>query len=300
MSVLQEENRPRTWDQLIGLEHKSNGEDTDKSILKYLAETGFARSLIFMGPAGTGKTSASRLFAATYFKISTDEVLDYPYYKEYNAAGDRGIDVIRGPVQTFADIPTPDGTCRILMFDEAEGLTPDAKQALKKIVEGYAYNCIFIFCTNNAEKLKGPIFSRSKQFRFDPIPEDQYTEWFIKMCDRYDIEIASNIPKQVYSVYRGDMRQVISDFIIPNQGKKVTLWKPIETHADEIFAASNPQEKYIEIASKEYLEPHRLLEDLFILNGKKDPVTFLKADLMIRAGGSPMIGVCAALTAIKK
>lgn len=302
MEHLQEENRPKKWEDLLGLEHKSNGVDTDKSILIRLAKTGWARSLIFMGPAGTGKTSSARLFAMTYLGIPYEEVLDSPYYKEFNASNDRGIDIIRGEVQTFAKIPTPNGKCRIIMFDEADGLSFDAKQALKRVSEDNADNCIFIYCVNHPEKLSGPIFSRSKQFRFDPIGESQATEWLKAMCDKYDITIASNVPSQVYSAYKGDMRQVISDFIIPNQNKHVTQWKPTETHADEIFNAKNPQEKYIELASSNYIEPQQLIEDLFILNGMKNPVLFMKASLMLSEDrtGSPLIGVCAAITGLEK
>jgi len=299
MQDLKNQFRPEKWKDVIGLNRSRIGNVSDKQILQELASTGRVRILMFVGPSGTGKTSVARLFAATYFQIECKDLESYPHYLEKNASGDRGIDIIRGDVQQFASIGTGDGKCRIIVLDEADGLTYQAQEALKAITEKWAVNCIFIFCLNKMTRMDEALKSRSSIFYFDPLPTADSIALLEKRAIDVGIAIKVGISDKIIEYYKGDLRRVVNDFLNVFAGQVVTRWDPRQTHADTIFKSGDPPEKYLELASKNYIDPTQLIHNLLILNNYKNPQIFGQASIMLNNGGDPMIAVLYALTGIK-
>jgi DNA polymerase III delta prime subunit len=303
---LQETLRPKTWNDLMGLNYSPIGTVDQKTTLKNLADKGNIRIMMFVGPPGTGKTSAAILWTTTYLHAKYDDVREatiqlgtgHPNVRMVNASGERGIDVIRNLVPEFISLDTEDGYCRVLIFDEADGLTTAAQEALKAITEQFAYNCIFIFCLNHIERIEEALISRSAVFYFDPLPRDTLVNWLIEKSVKYKINISPQVALSVVSYYNGDLRRVTNDFLNVYEGQTVTAWKPKPTYADIIFAAKNPQEKYLELAAKTYIDAADLIHDLFILNHYENPVQFYQA--LNAMDKDPMIAVLGALTALKR
>lgn len=306
MIHLQEKLRPQTWNDLMGLNYSPIGTTDQKTILKNLAVKGSIRIMMFVGPPGTGKTSAAILWATTYLHANYSDVRDatvqlgtgHPNVRMVNAAGERGIDVIRNLVGEFISLDTEDGYCRVLIFDEADGLTPPAQEALKAITEQFADKCIFIFCLNRIEKIEEALISRSALFYFDPLPKEILVKWLLDKVVHYKITISEQIANQVIDYYQGDLRRVTNDFLNVYEGQTVSAWKPKPTYADIIFTAKSPQEKYLEIAAKTYIDANALIHDLFILNKYENPVQFAQA--MNATDKDPMIAVLMALSGIKR
>jgi DNA polymerase III delta prime subunit len=275
-----------------------------------LAKTGRVRILMLVGPTGTGKTSTARLFAATYFSLPYKDIADAasalpgvpagcPYYKEVNASGERGIDVIRTLDTDYISIESEEGKTRIIVFDEADGLTYQAQEALKAITERRAYNCIFIFCLNKIYRMDSALLSRSAIFYYDPVPYEQATKWLEEQAPKLDIKLPSNIASKVVSYYHGDMRRIANNFLDVYQGSEVTKFQPKPTYAEIIFNADNPSEKYLELAAKEYLDPDDLLTELLRLNKNKNPAIFGQACLIFDRV-NPQFAILHALTALEK
>ncbi|KAG6821096.1 hypothetical protein H0H93_007255 [Arthromyces matolae] len=118
--------------------------------------------MLFYGPPGTGKTStilalARQLFGPDNFK---NRVL------ELNASDERGINIVREKVKTFAR-QTPraqtvshDGKTypcppyKIIILDEADSMTQDAQGALRRIMETYAHITRFCLVCNYVTSLR--------------------------------------------------------------------------------------------------------------------------------------------------
>src|SRR3990170_5928404 len=100
--------------------------------------------LLFAGPAGTGKTTVALTLAhELYGKEWRQNVL------ELNASDTRGIDVIRGQVKNFARTKTiSDVGYRIIILDEADALTSEAQQSLRRTMESFTSVSRFILIAN--------------------------------------------------------------------------------------------------------------------------------------------------------
>ncbi|MBM3309616.1 MAG: AAA family ATPase, partial [Candidatus Altiarchaeales archaeon] len=111
--------------------------------------------LCFAGPAGTGKTTAAICIASELFggDISHD-------FLELNASDERGIDTVRGKIKDFARTRSLIGDFKIIFLDEADSLTSDAQNALRRTMEKYTQTCRFILSCNYSSKIIEPIQSR--------------------------------------------------------------------------------------------------------------------------------------------
>jgi replication factor C small subunit len=88
--------------------------------------------LLFAGPAGSGKTTATLCLARELFcgDLSHD-------FMEMNASDERGIDVVRTKIRDFARTRPINGEFKIIFLDEADALTNDAQNALRRTMESY-------------------------------------------------------------------------------------------------------------------------------------------------------------------
>lgn len=113
-------------------------------------------SMLFMGPAGCGKTTLARLIAAQ-LGCSDMEI------HEYNSADQRGIDTIREIIQQCRFEPLL-GNLKCYILDEAHGITGAAGDALLKILEETPKHVYFMLCTTAPESLKETIRQRCEKF----------------------------------------------------------------------------------------------------------------------------------------
>jgi len=153
-------------------------ENQKNTIQKWIANKDIPH-VLFSGPAGTGKT--------TIAKILVNEVgIDSYDFLEINASRERGIDIIREKIDNFAAL-TPWGKQRIILLDEADGLTPDAQNTLKGVIEQYSQTSRFMFTCNNPHRIIPPIHSRTQSIQISKLPIDEYT---VRMAE---ILVAENI-----------------------------------------------------------------------------------------------------------
>jgi len=129
--------------------------------------------MLFYGPPGTGKTST---ILACARRIYGDKFRGMTL--ELNASDDRGIDVVREQIKSFASSKAMFGTdCyKLIILDEADAMTQVAQNALRRVIEKHTRNVRFCIICNYVGKIIPAIQSRCTRFRFAPLKESQISK----------------------------------------------------------------------------------------------------------------------------
>lgn len=121
-----------------------------KKSLNKLAKQKAIPNLLFSGPPGSGKTASAKALCKQT-KMS---------YLFINSSEERGIDTFRNKVISFASTVSFNGGRKVVILDEADGLTAEAQDALRGIIEKYSSNCTFILTCNFKAKIIEALHSR--------------------------------------------------------------------------------------------------------------------------------------------
>ncbi len=124
---------------------------------------------------------------------------------------ERGIDVIRTKVKNFARTrPMGGAQFKIIFLDEADNLTRDSQQALRRIMEMYSDACRFILAANYSSAIIDPIQSRCVVFKFTKLPESAIKERLKEIAESEGVEITEDALDAIVYVSEGDMRRAIN------------------------------------------------------------------------------------------
>ena len=160
--------RPKTFSDVVE-------QDSTKVILQQQLKTGeFQHSYLFVGGAGTGKTTCARIFADEINKHEGTPI-------ELDAASNNGVDDVRNIIQQ-AKTKSLDSEYKVFIIDECHSLSNTAWQAFLKLIEEPPAKSIFIFCTTNPEKIPKTILSRVQRFDFKRISQDGIVDRLDYIC----------------------------------------------------------------------------------------------------------------------
>ena len=166
--------------------------------------------LMFFGPSGCGKTSTILALSKELFgeENYNDRVI------ELNASDERGINVVRDKIKTYAKkaINYKNGIppWKIIILDEADNMTPDSQCALRRIMEEYSKLTRFCIICNYHNKIIDPIESRCMLFRFKPIQENDIIEKLNFICKNENFDCPDVFLAQIVKNCRGDLRKAIN------------------------------------------------------------------------------------------
>jgi len=162
--------------------------------------------LLFAGPAGTGKSTLALIIVKELFKENWKE-----NYLELNASDERGINVVREKVKNFARTKSIGNVSfKIIFLDEADALTPEAQQALRRTMENYSTTCRFILSCNYSSKIIDPIQSRCALFRFKLLEKKDIEKVIQKIVLRENLTITPEATEMIYEGSEGDCRRCIN------------------------------------------------------------------------------------------
>ncbi|RKP27781.1 P-loop containing nucleoside triphosphate hydrolase protein [Syncephalis pseudoplumigaleata] len=195
-----EKYRPLTLDDLV-----SQQEIISTPVQNFMNQ-GRLPHLLFYGPPGTGKTStilacSRQLYGSEYSSM----VL------ELNASDERGIDVIRNQIISFASTRrTSTIGFKLIVLDEADAMTQAAQSALRRVIEKYTTNVRFCIICNYVSKIIPALQSRCTRFRFAPLQTEQITSRLDMITHKEGIKLTDSGKQALLRVSHGDMRRVLN------------------------------------------------------------------------------------------
>jgi replication factor C small subunit len=160
--------------------------------------------LLFVGPAGTGKTTSILALARDLYGSGYRS-----FILELNASDERGINVIREKVKNFARTASISSEVpfKILIMDEADSLTSAAQHALRRTMEIYTRTCRFCLIGNYSENIIEPIQSRCSIFRFSPLDEEDIKGWIGSIAEKESVKLLDEGLNAIREAAQGDMRK---------------------------------------------------------------------------------------------
>lgn len=196
-----EKYRPTKFEEII------SHDDILTTINKFLKEKRLPH-LLFYGPPGTGKTTTILAIAKQLYPSPKEF---HSMVMELNASDDRGIGIVREAILSFASTKSIFNTgLKLIILDEADAMTPEAQDALRRIMEKYTNNARFCLICNYLSKIKPAIQSRCTRFRFGPLNMNQITPRLDHIIDQENVKITDDGRQAIMSIANGDMRKIIN------------------------------------------------------------------------------------------
>jgi replication factor C small subunit len=162
--------------------------------------------LMFAGPAGTGKSTLALIIVKELFGERWKE-----NYLELNASDERGIEVVRQKVKDFARTKALENVpFKVIFLDEADALTREAQQALRRTMENFTNTCRFILSCNYSSRIIDPIQSRCVVFRFKLLEKKDISHVIKKISEKEALKISDDAFETLYETSEGDCRRAIN------------------------------------------------------------------------------------------
>lgn len=259
-----EKYRPSCFDDIISQKYIIES-------LNKLIDNNCLSHVLFYGLPGTGKTTTIFACAKKIYGSSHNSMI-----LELNGSDDRGIDIVRDKIKSFANYSLTDDnyTKKLVILDEADAMTFDAQFALRKVIDNYINTTRFCLICNYITKIIPALQSRCQLFRFLPINQNDHIMKIISIVHNEKINIDNDAIKLIVDISDGDMRKSINllqtIFMTTNNTaiNKKTIYTLIGYPFNEknilttlVYSTSNIHSIFTEII-KSQINPYDIIKEL--------------------------------------
>ncbi len=295
-----------------------------EQLLSFMKNGKIPQVLLFTGPKGIGKTSASRIIAAVLNDAQNQEAVKGAYFQnskkktelhepdssdpliqkiiqgaafavqELDAASNRGINEVRALKERIQLLPTQ-GSMAVYILDEAHMLTTPAFNALLKILEEPPAHVIFILATTEIQKIPATILSRCQVLRFTKASRAEIIDALKPIIKAERLEISQELLEQISDLADGSFRdavklleQVAVNQSHSEQNQSLSLFPAIEQSVSQLIHSII--QKDAPAVSQLFVELRNLaIDESYLVNHiLKYLHSCLLQSLKVSAGESPL------------
>jgi replication factor C small subunit len=179
-------------------------------------------NVLLYGVAGVGKTAAAISLANGILEDNRKN-----NFFEINASDDRKLETVRNRIKEIASTKRiGDVPFKIILLDEMDGMTKDAQNALKRIMERYADNCRFIITCNDRHKIINPLMSRCANYNFKRLNNKDMKYIMSEILSKENINTHSEEELDKFIIYlQGDLRRGLNELQASSASKRTLQYQ---------------------------------------------------------------------------
>lgn len=228
-------------------------ENIRQALLSFMQKGQIPQVMLFAGPKGTGKTSSARIIGAILNDPANEKMADFQFFdgnkpkkveyaepdvkndfnqqifrgesyivQEMDAASNRGIDDIRDLQERIA-LPPQTGKMTVYILDEAHMLTPQAFNALLKLLEEPPAHAVFILATTELHKIPETIKSRCSILHFRKANHEEIKQALGEVLSAEKIEADDESLDLIVERADGSFRDAVKLLEMVAIGKKIDV-----------------------------------------------------------------------------
>ena len=139
---------------------------------------------------------------------------------ELNASDDRGIEVVRDKIKSFAHqkVAVPEGMHKLIILDEADSMTESAQQALRMVMTEFSNTTRFALACNDSSKLIEPIQSRCAIVRYTKLQEEEMLKRLKQVVEAEGFKVLPGGYEALLFTAEGDMRYALNNLQATSSG----------------------------------------------------------------------------------
>lgn len=137
--------------------------DMKKKLQEYVNKEDIPNLGLWSSNPGTGKSSLSH---AIIKELNCEALW-------VNASLERGIDTLRGKIQSFASSSSFDDKIKVVVMDESDNISQISQAAFRGFLDEFSANCRFIFTGNYKDQIIEPLLNRLENYDFNQLPKKE-------------------------------------------------------------------------------------------------------------------------------